>query len=207
MVTLVVFRVAEIHRVGRMFEGQEPCAFRKDGCAVFSTGRLERVLEDGLEPWIVTLQQNAKRQDAWWHRLVGDRVCFRDAVDMLPEEEPWSDIASYHRFFEGLGIPFSGLGGIEEARATLRSHGIMIGSEISVQPSLHEIPQPLPEECCNEEADSDDETELECEVDFRAHLIHDSVWCDDAWCGDFYSDIEASFDRLAEAERLRFLRR
>ena len=92
-------------------------------------------------------------------------------------------------------------------QATLRSYGIRLGSEIPLQRSRHEVPRPLPESWCNQEADSDDETELKSEEDFRAYQIHDSVWCGDAWDADFYSDIEASFDQTAEAERLRLLRR
>lgn len=130
---IAVFGTTAIMSDMPVFKGQQPVhseIWRRKYYASYSTGRLERALDLGLEVWVCSIRPAFGPQDGWWRKLVpAERVLGTDlsVMDvgrngMAGLLEPWK------RLYERFGLLWGGFTDPFDARDALDgSRGVIYG--------------------------------------------------------------------------------
>lgn len=130
---IAVFGTTAIATERPVYKGQRPMhqeVWRRKLYLTYSTGRLERALDLGMEVWICSIRPAFGDQDRWWLALVPpERVLCTDPSMMMDARnglarllEPWK------RLYERFGLPWGGFADPFAARDALDgSRGVIYG--------------------------------------------------------------------------------
>jgi hypothetical protein len=99
---------------------------------VYSSGKLEWVISQGFDVYVITAQPELRKVDKWWIKIMPEKDNVILGMSKTEAFKHPEEVALYHWLvlFGKLGIPAHGVNHSGDARELLEKHGVLFGNQI-----------------------------------------------------------------------------